>query len=251
MSDDETKQLLEQLMAELHAQQVKTGTNRGRSYLEGGNGVFLGNIDTNRFDRNSISNTYGPYGSRYSQTSVLNQYSQYGSQYGPYSIRNPNAIRPPKLYVNGSYIGQVSSNPHVEKYIPANEFMYALTNDVGSILDLTFTRKGKGRAARGESFIEASDGTYLGSLVSNNFAADSIFNEFGPYGSQFSPTSIFNQFGTYGNPYSPLSPYNQFSRTAPTVFLRGRNAGQLTKNTAIRNRIDPDTIKDWAAKNVR
>lgn len=248
---DETRKLLEQLMAELHEKQVETGTRRGRSYLEGADDVFLGNIDTNRYDRNSIANQYGPYGSRYSNTSILNPYSPYGSTYGQYSIRNPNSLRPPRLYVGGKFVGHVSSNPRVKQNIPADQFLDALSGDVGSILDLTFLREGKGRAVRGESFLEASDGTYLGSLVPNAFATESIFNEFGPYGSKFSPTSIFNRFGSYGNPYSPMSPYNQFSRSGPKVFLQGKNIGRLTKNSSVPGRIDPDIVKEWAQNNVR
>lgn len=250
-SEDETKKLLEQLLSEIHAKQASTPAARGASYLQGGDDVFLGNIDANRFDPNSISNKYGPYGSRYSQTSVFNQFSPYASPYGVYSLKNPNTFTPPKLFLGGRFVGNVSSNPRVVNYIPADDFLVALDRNIASVMDGSFLKSGaSGRAARGESYLEAADGTYLGSLNPNNFDKDSVFNQFGPFGSEFSPTSIFNQFGTYGSQFSQLSPFNQFSKKGPTIYLKGRAIGRLTKNSFVRPRVDPDDLKDWAVKNV-
>jgi hypothetical protein len=58
---------------------------------------YLGNISTNRYDPNSISNPYGQYGSRYSPDSINNPYGQYGSQYSNESANNPYATHVPKL----------------------------------------------------------------------------------------------------------------------------------------------------------
>lgn len=53
----------------------------------------------------------------------------------------------------------------------------------------------------------ADDGkaTYLGKLTTNRFDLDSVFNEYGIYGSEFSINSIWNKFGTYGSEYSIYS----------------------------------------------
>jgi hypothetical protein len=48
---------------------------------------------------------------------------------------------------------------------------------------------------RGESYIIAQDGQFLGKLTSNKYDSDSLLNEFGSYVSKFSSTSIFSQFG--------------------------------------------------------
>jgi hypothetical protein len=62
-------------------------------------GKYLGEYSENRFDRNSISNHYGRYGSRYSQDSINNPYSKYGnrnswqSPYNPYVISTPQQQR--------------------------------------------------------------------------------------------------------------------------------------------------------------
>jgi hypothetical protein len=52
-------------------------------------GTYLGNLNTNQFDPNSVSNPYGQYGSPYSADSINNPYGQYGSPYSPNSARNP------------------------------------------------------------------------------------------------------------------------------------------------------------------
>ena len=46
--------------------------------LYSGSGQYLGELSTNRYAPDSISNPYGNFGSRYSPTSVNNPYSPYG-----------------------------------------------------------------------------------------------------------------------------------------------------------------------------
>jgi hypothetical protein len=52
-------------------------------------GTYLGNLSTNQYDPNSVSNPYGRYGSPYSPDSINNPYGKYGSPYSPNSVRNP------------------------------------------------------------------------------------------------------------------------------------------------------------------
>lgn len=54
-------------------------------------GKYLGNMNSNQYDPNSISNPYGRYGSQYSPDSVNNPYGTYGSPYSPKSPNNPYA----------------------------------------------------------------------------------------------------------------------------------------------------------------
>ncbi len=101
----------------------------------------------------------------------------------------------------------------------------------------------------GESFLLANDGQYLGRLTLNQYAADSIFNQYGSYGSQYSATSIFNKYGNYGSPYSSLSPYNAYSNTPPVMYLFGRINSYLTKNLYLSHTIvDPDNLVPWLRK---
>jgi hypothetical protein len=81
-----------------------------------------------------------------------------------------------------------------------------------------------------ESFIVANDGEYLGKLTLNKFDVDSIYNEFGNYGSKYSATSIFNKFSNYGSPFSSLSPFNQFTSTPPYIYLYGVKYAYLSIN---------------------
>lgn len=105
------------------------------------------------------------------------------------------------------------------------------------------------RIRRGESFLIANDGQFLGQLSSNHYISDSIMNEYGSYGSKYSSTSIFNQYGLYGSNYSNLSPFNQYTYTPPRIFLRGNYFGYLTENKFIANRLDPHSLYDFIRNN--
>ena len=68
---DNTKKLLEEMLAELYTEQAKEQGQYGKSYLIAQDSQFLGKIIENRYDKDSILNKYGPYGSRYSTTSIF------------------------------------------------------------------------------------------------------------------------------------------------------------------------------------
>lgn len=103
---------------------------------------------------------------------------------------------------------------------------------------------------RSESFLLANDGQYLGKLCLNRYESESITNQYGTYGSKYATTSIWNQYSTYGSKYSSLSPFNQYTSTPPTVYLKGRKVGLLTKNKYLGyNNIDPDNLIEWMTKN--
>jgi hypothetical protein len=103
---------------------------------------------------------------------------------------------------------------------------------------------------RGESFIVANDGQFLGKLSLNKFDPESILNPYGLYGSVYSATSIYNQYSTYGSPYSSLSPFNPYTFTPPIIYLRGRKVGFLSVNPYLNGSIDPNNINDWMKYNV-
>lgn len=62
------------------------GTNSPGLYTQGGQ--FRGNVNTNRFDPNSVANPYGRYGSQFSPDSINNQFGA-GSQFNNESPNNP------------------------------------------------------------------------------------------------------------------------------------------------------------------
>lgn len=68
-------------------------TDGGRIY--GQDGQYLGRLNSNPYDPESVANPYGQYGSQYSPNSINNQFGQYGSEYSPLSARNPYSTTPP------------------------------------------------------------------------------------------------------------------------------------------------------------
>ena len=113
MAQDRTKELLEQLLADLYDRQRRSSSPTGDSYLQARNGQYLGKITSDGYDNASMLNEYGPYGSPYSTTSIFNEYSDYGSPYGTNSVNNPYCSAPPQLVVGGRPIGSVTVNPYV------------------------------------------------------------------------------------------------------------------------------------------
>lgn len=106
------------------------------------------------------------------------------------------------------------------------------------------------RIRRGESFIVANDGQYLGKLCLNRYDSESICNEYGSFGSRYSSTSIFNQYSTYGSVYSALSPFSQYTQTPPKIYLRGVFWGVLTVNSWVYMRkLSPYDLNNWMSDN--
>ena len=87
---------------------------------------------------------------------------------------------------------------------------------------------------------------FIGCFSCNEFDSESIFNEFGKYGSRFSATSIWNHFSTYGSEFSGDSACNQFASNPPIlVDNNGRSYGALTLNQFARGAISDSTIVRW------
>ena len=250
-SPDKTKEVLEQILAQLYADQAKDTRSTNGSYLIADDGQLLGKITDNPYETDSILNQYGPYGSRYSTTSIFNPYSPYGSEYGAYSINNPYCSTPPMLYIDGRLLGRVTANRNIHGRISPEAFIYSLQNELRTLLAGRIVEsETHARISRRESFIEAADGTFLGKLSPNKFDRESIFNGYGPYGNPYSQTSIFNKFSNYGNQFSKLSPFNSFTGTPPKLYVQGKFVAYLTVNLALHPRVSPDEIFDWAEKNV-
>lgn len=84
-----------------------------RLYSSDGKNTFLGNLNANPHDPDSVANAYGRYGSRSSPTSINNPYSPYGSPHSPHSARNPYSLSAPRIVApSGLYLGRYSANPH-------------------------------------------------------------------------------------------------------------------------------------------
>jgi hypothetical protein len=248
---DQTKELLEHLLASLYQQQATRNRLGQNSYLIAQDGQYLGTITKNHCDQNSILNKYSPYGSRYSNTSIFNPYSPYGSRYGNQSINNPYCSMPPKLVINGKLLGRVTENTSVPNRIATEAFLYTLQNEIDLLLQGKICESEKDiRCLKKESFIIAQDGQFLGSIKPDTYDQDSIFNNYSPYGSSYSQFSIYNTYSKYGNIFSQYSPYNQFSQTPPEVYVNGKFVAYLTINQLKTPRLAPEELKEWAKDNV-
>ena len=101
----------------------------------------------------------------------------------------------------------------------------------------------------------ASHTQYLGfftCVFCQEFASESINNQFGSYGSQFSSTSIRNQFSSYGSQFSADSVCNQFASNPPRVYNSNRTVyyGELTINQFRGEAIKTATIVNWLRTDV-
>lgn len=72
---------------------------------------------------------------------------------------------------------------------------------------------------------------YLGKLVTNKYDSDSIWNEYGDYGSKYGTYSIWNTYGDYGDKYSDTSAFNDYANKPPKIVdNNGYLLGYLTTN---------------------
>lgn len=101
---------------------------------------YLGKLSLNPYDPESISNSYGRYGSPYGNT-LTNPYSKYGSKYSSSSWQNPYATKTPKIYAeDGTYLGKLSTNRYDPESISNPYGRYG--NPYGNTLVNPYSRYG-------------------------------------------------------------------------------------------------------------
>jgi hypothetical protein len=113
----------------------------------------------------------------------------------------------------------------------------------GSFKSVAQDLSGLASLLRGASILaQDSENTFLGK-VDNEFSSESIFNEFGTYGSKFSSSSIWNEFSSFGSEFSSYSAFSEFSSTPPMLVKNGRVIGYLTQNKFLRGGISPNILR--------
>lgn len=96
---------------------------------------------------------------------------------------------------------------------------------------------------KGAALIAQDDkNTFLGKITSS-FDSESIFNEYGTYGSEYSSGSIWNQYATFGSEYSSYSPHNNYTSTPPMIIKSRKILGYLSSNKNIKSSISPNLLK--------
>jgi len=72
---------------------------------------------------------------------------------------------------------------------------------------------------------------YLGCLSCSEYSTDSVFNQYGTFGSRYSSTSIWNHYSEYGSAYSSWGACNPYANDPPVIVdLDGNFYGRLTLN---------------------
>lgn len=87
-------------------------------HIYGGNNhdVYLGCLNCNKYDKNSIWNAYGTYGSKYNSNSIWNAYGTYGSKYNSASPWNSYSNDPPVIVdKDGGFYGYFTTKKYKSK----------------------------------------------------------------------------------------------------------------------------------------
>lgn len=86
----------------------------GAGQLWAGDGQFLGVISTDRYDSNSIGNSFGVYGGQFGVYSIVNSFGVYGGQFGAYSPYNPFCPNPPIIVYQGQPVLMITRNAYAQ-----------------------------------------------------------------------------------------------------------------------------------------
>lgn len=77
---------------------------------------YLGCLNCNNYDTNSIWNSYGKYGSSYNANSIWNSYGTFGNSYNSLCPFNDYATEPPVIVdKDGNFYGYLTTNTNHEK----------------------------------------------------------------------------------------------------------------------------------------
>lgn len=92
------------------------------------------------------------------------------------------------------------------------------------------------------AYLAGQDGAFLGVVSSDQYATESICNQYGQFGSTYAAKSVWNKYGQYGGAYSLNGAYNPMGQKPPLVVQNGQPIGILTKNPNIKGGTDPDAF---------
>lgn len=101
--------------------------------------VFLGCLNCDKYNSDSIWNTSGDYGSKYSTNSIWNKYGDYGGVYSNTSPFNKYASNPPKLVdSNGNFYGYLTADKYFTNRNTSKISLFIVEYWEGIINDIDF-----------------------------------------------------------------------------------------------------------------
>jgi len=114
---------------------LSTASAQAELLLFGGpnNDVFLGCLTCSEFDRSSVHNEFGDFGSRFSRVSIWNSFGDYGGSFSRYSPCNRFASNPPVVVDrDGGFYGYLTLNSTKAGRITDRAVLDWLENEVCS-----------------------------------------------------------------------------------------------------------------------
>ena len=84
-------------------------------------GQFLGNVNDDRFDPNSIANRYGTHGNRHNSYTIWSRYGTYSGTYMSLSPWNDFTTTPPIIFFSDDTFIFVTANSSISPAIHPNE----------------------------------------------------------------------------------------------------------------------------------
>jgi hypothetical protein len=91
--------------------------------LVAADGKFLGRVNRNRFDQNSLTNQFGDYGNQFQPNTIFNQFGPYGSLFSMLSPFNKFTQTPPHFERNGRFIAYLTVNQFVRPRVDPQSFI--------------------------------------------------------------------------------------------------------------------------------
>ena len=141
-------------------------------------------------------------------------------------------------YIN-PYLKSYDNPFKIESVAPRNLFTNRYLSGSAGLLKTTSSY-----SLSNPANVVSPEGTYLGNTNSNKYDPESIFNEYGTYGSKYSPNSVNNPYGQFGSKYSPQNANNPYASDAPKLIGKeDRNYGGLLAA----NRYAPDSIENQSS----
>lgn len=118
-----TKDLRSLMNGKIIKDEVEARVAEGDTFIKAADGTFLGSLNPNRYDNNSVFNRYGTFGNRYQQLSIFNRYSPYGGTYSALSPYNPRTRTPPEVISGGKRVAYLTVNNSISPRIHPDELL--------------------------------------------------------------------------------------------------------------------------------